>query len=125
MNLPDKLPAEFKANWIAALRSGKYRQSTCYLNTANGFCCLGVACDIVDPTTWKKVVDSSIPGTMETKTGSRGYPGYGDLGDDIMNVLLQEFSENGMKHSVLNYLASLNDNCAYFIDIAAWIEENL
>lgn len=33
--------------WIAALRSGKYAQTTGQLHDNNGFCCLGVLCDIV------------------------------------------------------------------------------
>lgn len=34
------------AKWIVALRSGKYRQAFRALHTPNGFCCMGVACDI-------------------------------------------------------------------------------
>jgi hypothetical protein len=37
---------EIKAKWVAALRSGNYDQSTEYLQTANGYCCLGVLCEI-------------------------------------------------------------------------------
>lgn len=40
--------------WIAALRSGKYAQAQHALRNENGFCCLGVACDIYDPTRWDK-----------------------------------------------------------------------
>lgn len=32
--------------WIAALRSGKYDQGRGQLATINGYCCLGVACEI-------------------------------------------------------------------------------
>lgn len=36
-----------KAAWVAALRSGKYRQQdNGNLRDPEGFCCLGVACDI-------------------------------------------------------------------------------
>lgn len=39
---------EFKAKWLAALRSGEYRQGTGVLRTGdNRFCCLGVACDLL------------------------------------------------------------------------------
>jgi hypothetical protein len=37
---------EIKAAWIAALRSGKYQQTTGRLRDSNGFCCLGVLCDL-------------------------------------------------------------------------------
>lgn len=38
--------AEFKAKWVEALRSGKYRQTQQALREKNAYCCLGVACDI-------------------------------------------------------------------------------
>ena len=30
--------------WVAALRSGEYKQTTGRLHSEDGFCCLGVAC---------------------------------------------------------------------------------
>lgn len=39
--------AELKAKWVAALRSGEYRQGQGVLKTSKGeYCCLGVLCDI-------------------------------------------------------------------------------
>lgn len=35
-----------KALWIAALRSGKYRQTKGELRTGDRFCCLGVLCNL-------------------------------------------------------------------------------
>lgn len=36
-----------RAKWVAALRSGKYKQGTNRLRSANDeFCCLGVACEV-------------------------------------------------------------------------------
>lgn len=32
--------------WVAALRSGEYKQVTGNLRKGDGFCCLGVACDV-------------------------------------------------------------------------------
>lgn len=43
---------EVKAKWVAALRSGEYKQARGYLRVAktvdgaSGFCCLGVLCDL-------------------------------------------------------------------------------
>lgn len=67
-------PTEFKHRWIAALKSGKYRQGTGRLKLTHhvateiesrkkiyrdDFCCLGVGCEIISPegfidrgTTW-------------------------------------------------------------------------
>lgn len=37
---------EVKAKWVAALRSGEYKQATGRLRSDDGFCCLGVLCDL-------------------------------------------------------------------------------
>ena len=39
--------------WVKALRSGKYKQTTSVLHDEEGFCCLGVACDISGLGKWK------------------------------------------------------------------------
>jgi hypothetical protein len=39
------LNPEFKAKWVAALRSGEYKQINGELKTEKGHCCLGVARD--------------------------------------------------------------------------------
>jgi hypothetical protein len=41
-----RMTAELKAQWLDALRSGRYTQATHYLKIDGGFCCLGVLCDI-------------------------------------------------------------------------------
>jgi hypothetical protein len=46
MNKPNK---EQVQQWVSALRSGKYKQTTGTLQDSNGYCCLGVACDIFIP----------------------------------------------------------------------------
>ena len=37
---------EVKQKWIDALRSGKYEQGSEKLRSAQGYCCLGVLCDL-------------------------------------------------------------------------------
>lgn len=37
---------EVKKKWLEALRSGKYKQDRGYLKTDEGYCCLGVLCDV-------------------------------------------------------------------------------
>lgn len=39
-----KLEPQFKAKWVAALRSGEYKQGTNSLHKNGAYCCLGVAC---------------------------------------------------------------------------------
>lgn len=53
-----KLTKELRDKWIDALLSGAYEQGTSALRTADGkFCCLGVLCDIVDPSGWRDLQD--------------------------------------------------------------------
>lgn len=37
---------QVKDKWIAALRSGKYKQTRGFLGDMNGHCCLGVLCEV-------------------------------------------------------------------------------
>jgi hypothetical protein len=42
------MPKAMKEKWVAALRSGEYRQATGALTKDGGFCCLGVLQCVVD-----------------------------------------------------------------------------
>ena len=46
------MDADIKIKWIEALRSGPYPQEREALRTPDGYCCLGVLCDIVAPEGW-------------------------------------------------------------------------
>lgn len=120
--------------WVAALRSGDYRQTEGWLHDENGYCCLGVLCDIA-------VKDGVIP-SETTRVNSHGetiteYDGQSQL-------LPQSVSDwSGITHSEGGYvyipcededgdvtvckgtLVEANDNYgATFAVIAALIEEN-
>ena len=41
-----KMNPEIKAKWVAALRSGEYKQGRGQLRSEDLFCCLGVLCDL-------------------------------------------------------------------------------
>ncbi|MGA0595643.1 hypothetical protein [Enterovirga sp. CN4-39] len=41
-----KLDPELKARWVAALRSGEFKQTTGTLKDSKGYCCLGVLCHV-------------------------------------------------------------------------------
>lgn len=105
-NDAQRMDPEKKAAWVAALRSGKYPQTKAALRTAAGFCCLGVLCDIVDPSKWRE--------------GDRRYTyGYGYV----------SFLPDGIKraYNVTNdeRLLRMNDSGTTFPEIADWIEEHL
>lgn len=53
------IPDKIKAEWVAELRSGKYRQAVNYLNVvdSNEYCCLGVLCRLAEQ---DNVVDSQL-----------------------------------------------------------------
>lgn len=48
LNLTTEQKRALRTEWLAALRSGEYRQAPGALqaNDASGFCCLGVLCDL-------------------------------------------------------------------------------
>lgn len=43
---------DIKQRWVAALRSGNYSQTIGFLRNEDGYCCLGVLCDIKNPEEW-------------------------------------------------------------------------
>ena len=114
-----KLKPSFKAKWIAALRSGEYARGRAKLcrpgKEYDYFCCLGVACDIVAPFSWR---DSD--GCLRTRGG------YTVLPPPSMD---KEFFVKGSSHEnryeVLTELAGYNDDGWSFNHIATWIEKNL
>jgi hypothetical protein len=42
-----KMKAKYKKKWLAALRDGEYEQTAGRLADDDGYCCLGVLCDVV------------------------------------------------------------------------------
>jgi hypothetical protein len=60
------MDAKVKALWLDALRSGEYEQAKGYLKTDDGYCCLGVLCDIAVK---NKVIPDPIRVTGESMPG--------------------------------------------------------
>lgn len=56
METEQTVDTDLVVRWIEALESGRYTQTTGVLHDDNGYCCLGVLCDIVDPT-WREADD--------------------------------------------------------------------
>ena len=48
-----RTPLELFDEWVEALRSGDYLQTTRKLKQNSRYCCLGVLCNIVDPSKWR------------------------------------------------------------------------
>ncbi len=97
---------ELKDRWIAALRSGTYKQGhRCLRNTNNEYCCLGVLCDIVDNTKWKK------------KTG----PYYVKYEVNNVSFAPAHMLDDNMQRK----LSTLNDDAVPFCTIANYIEKHI
>lgn len=98
-----------KEKWVAALRSGQYKQGKKCLRTyKNTFCCLGVLVDIAYPKRWERSV------------GSFSYSGNRtDLLDTDLE--LPEFCQE--KLIIMN--DGMGEKPKTFLEIATWIEENL
>jgi hypothetical protein len=123
---------EVKAKWLAALRSGQYRQAKHHLRNGNdGYCCLGVLCEIA-------VADEVIPagaltGTETSLTG--GLYSYGDGHEtDVLPYEVAHWAgveANGWLPGG-RFLTALNDGDTYegvdqhsFEQIADIIEQEL
>lgn len=101
-----------EAKWLEALRSGKYEQGHYDLRRKNGYCCLGVLCDIIDPSAWNKVSESEKYTTYTW--GPKGDAGY-------LSSALQ--TELGMSNEDMWELMGMNDGGDYdFNGIAERIE---
>jgi hypothetical protein len=111
-----KLPQEFKEKWIAALRSGEYKQAkgTLYDPHTDSFCCIGVAGHLcgVDK---ERLIDFKMIGIIDhpdVMPAPKQYP-------DAISITKQ-FEED-----VARKLSSKNDKGYSFSEIADWIEEHL
>lgn len=100
------MKADLKRKWIKALRSGKYEQGRERLRSPHGFCCLGVLCDIVDPSKWSE----------------RKLQGFSYLGR-IATLPPELFSAQDLTAS--SQLIVMNDSGKSFAEIADYIEANI
>ena len=68
---------EIKAKWVAALRSGEYKQAKGQLRIGNSFCCLGVLCNLHAQAHWRahtrpsRIVAAPPPGYIIPKIKDR------------------------------------------------------
>lgn len=115
--------------WIPALRSGEYNQTQTRLHDENGYCCLGVACDLVGVTWVPTTYDDSIFSYADIDDNNE-YFEAAVLGPSIRNSINIEeggielppgsrYTWRGMwSNMTFIPLSSLNDNGASFTEIA-------
>lgn len=111
MNWTAEQQREHRKLWVEALRSGKYPQGQRKLRTADGFCCLGVACEISGLGAWDATNDFKTVG--------------GEYGSRVLPTLVRQWiglsdAEGDAGNGVC--LAALNDEGASFAELADVIE---
>lgn len=127
---------DIKAQWTAALRSGEYPKTTGTLRTEDGFCCLGVLCDLAvkageidEPVTKDRGLQThqvyyeydGEPSVLSTPV--RNWAGLDMSNPDIP---YQESMRDAVWRSRGHVsLAELNDNDYTFPQIADLIDANL
>lgn len=100
---------DIKNKWVAALRSGKYRQGRGHLRNNNDeYCCLGVLCDVVDTTRWE--------------SGYTCYE-YEECSGQLPSEMVKYLDISDVNQSSL---INMNDiKKSTFEEIADWIEKNV
>jgi hypothetical protein len=118
------MKAALKKKWIAALRSGKYKQGDSALRLESEgesqFCCLGVLADV-----------AGLRWHAKGPQGEREF-WLGSFKRDTCDTMLPPLfaAEHDLGHpnatkSIQLDLASMNDTGRTFKEIANWIEKNL
>lgn len=103
-----KFTQEFKDKWIAALRSGDYKQCKMNLYDGVGFCCIGVA--------------GKVCGMSEAELYNQEWIWDGMAGSRrVPSIIVGSDSDS----NTIECLSSMNDAGTSFNTIADWIEENM
>ena len=101
--------------WVAALESGEYTQTVGVLHDGNGFCCLGVACDLA--------IKEGVPLSLDEDGECVLYDGVGGvLPDRVMRWL--GMREPAGDYSPEHALTGDNDSGATFAEIAQTIRSH-
>lgn len=116
MNNETKLPPDFKAKWVAALRSGEYAQgpAALYNREHDSYCCWGVAC----------VLLGMPKESIEDQTKQPSWIGMNKEDWPITKII-------DINHDAADLLAEMNDGTGgvtkkyTFEEIADYIEANL
>lgn len=114
-----KLDPEKKRIWVEALRSGDYKQTSSYLKTSKGMCCLGVYADAVEHVEWFPT-DEVFSETEKDQSLIDG-PFSFNNGNCVTSIPGDWVDRKATRH-----LIDLNDiQKKDFNAIADWVEEHL
>ena len=117
-----------KQRWLEALRSGEYKQTKENLQNSDGFCCLGVLCDLHAKergTNWVRKTDGyELYG--ETQILPLSVQEWSGLNNDIGGLVDFEYERYGVMYVKSESLPELNDTWnKNFNEIADLIETQL
>lgn len=90
---------EIKSKWLAALRSGEYKQGKGQLRKEDNFCCLGVLCDLHAKETEQKWEVDYVGGNYLNHCGNlplavRDWAGLGSANPKIEGDWLSNYNDN-------------------------------
>lgn len=111
---------EFLKKWVAALRSGTYKQTKGYLRVNDAMCCLGVACDLIDPDGWESTIGKGIPWTTEHASWLERTVIPAEIAERL--GFSQSLSPGEIDASYQSYYAEKNDDGWTFDEIADELE---
>jgi hypothetical protein len=127
--MSERMNPQVKAQWLTALRSGEYEQTTGTLRRIEeyhdedefppvkpvGWCCYGVLCDVA--------AKSGVKVIRKTDSSKE----YFDGAADYLPQVVLEWAGLGDKDPIVREesLADRNDRGVPFVDIANLIEEHL
>ena len=100
------MKTKWRKLWIKALLSGEYDQTFGSLHTKEGYCCLGVLCDVVEP---------------KVKWKWRHLPHCFYFQDEDCYPPKDLLKKVGLSKKSMGVLANMNDDGKSFKEIAAHI----
>lgn len=115
-----------RAKLVAALRSGEYKQIKGQLKSGDGFCCLGVACDIFDPTKWRDE-DGKLDRELKMYVTDNDYKAGTFLPEEVRQFYGFHLAEGGFRSTEFGdstALWKLNDSFNYTFEQIADVIEN-
>lgn len=117
-----KLNPVLKAQWLKALRSGKYAQAQGALykgGTHGGYCCLGVLCDV------KGRLDKSNLKGINLRIDIKSKEKMPKINGNTLISSSSHWIPTWVDRKAQSVLAVMNDKGDDFKTIAKWIAKNL
>lgn len=112
---------EIKTKWLIALRSGKYPQTRKTLRTTEGYCCLGVLCEVVEGPSWELIRPANTLYNFVSKEAS-----IRDLDRTLSTMPPYHILDKaGLSIPYTQMLADANDSGRTFLEIADMIEQGI